>query len=176
MRSGIQPRKVRIILLASVHNVTKLHGTRVLLDGVSFQVSSGQKIALIGPNGCGKTTLLRDVVELNAWDSPVIRIGPSLRVAYCAQGQEVPRDEETIIDEVMRIGPTPRKRAGRGKASADLERRIAEVEQQKLDLERRMTEALANRNHREGRRAGKQLQQITAQLDNLYKKWIAESQ
>ena len=55
------------------------------------------------------------------------------------------------------------------------QKRITELEEQRLELERRVADAFARRDHREGRRAAKQLEQLKTQLDDLYEKWVAES-
>ena len=56
-----------------------------------------------------------------------------------------------------------------------LEQRIAEAEQKKLALERRIADAFENRDQREGRRAAKQLDQLRAHIDDLYEKWMVRS-
>jgi ATP-binding cassette subfamily F protein 3 len=69
----------------------------------------------------------------------------------------------------------PRQEKVRKESSAALEQRITEAEEKKLALERRITEAFEHRDHREGRRAAKQLEQLQAQIEDLYEKWMAES-
>jgi polar amino acid transport system ATP-binding protein len=58
-----------------VRNITKRFGDRLVLDGVSLNVRSGETVALIGPSGGGKSTLLRCLNGLNTFDSGEIRIG-----------------------------------------------------------------------------------------------------
>ena len=45
--------------IASLQNVTTHYGAQPVLRGVSFEINHGQKLGLIGPNGSGKTTILR---------------------------------------------------------------------------------------------------------------------
>ncbi|MCP4710427.1 MAG: ABC-F family ATP-binding cassette domain-containing protein, partial [Planctomycetes bacterium] len=78
-------------------------GRLELFDSVNWDMAGGQRWALIGPNGCGKTTLLRDIVDLGNWRNPAIRIGPSLSVGYCSQQQEVLDGDNTVFEELMEI-------------------------------------------------------------------------
>jgi polar amino acid transport system ATP-binding protein len=62
----------------AVEGVTKRYGPRLVLDGVSLSVSAGETVALIGPSGGGKSTLLRCLNGLNTFDGGTIRVGPHL--------------------------------------------------------------------------------------------------
>ena len=69
-----------------------------ILKHISFTVNSGERVGLIGPNGCGKTTLLRIIMgELMADTGGIQYNPPDLRISYLAQGLDVP-DETTIRD------------------------------------------------------------------------------
>ncbi|OXM14451.1 ABC-F family ATP-binding cassette domain-containing protein [Paenibacillus herberti] len=74
----------------------------LLLDNVSFEIKSTDKVAIIGPNGTGKTTLLRDIFN-NNHDS--IEIHADVKVAYLSQLQgEVLKDSNTILEEFIDAG------------------------------------------------------------------------
>ncbi len=60
----------------NVRNVTKRYGSRTILDNVSLTIPSGETIALIGPSGGGKSTLLRCLNGLNTFDGGEIHVGP----------------------------------------------------------------------------------------------------
>jgi ABC-type polar amino acid transport system ATPase subunit len=60
----------------AITNVTKRFGDRLVLDGVSLAVNSGETVALLGPSGGGKSTLLRCINGLNTFDGGEIRVGP----------------------------------------------------------------------------------------------------
>ncbi|HUS47168.1 MAG TPA: ABC transporter C-terminal domain-containing protein, partial [Phycisphaerae bacterium] len=64
---------------------------------------------------------------------------------------------------------------GPAETLTSLERQIAEAEQEKLSLERRMADAFERRDPREGRRAARQLQQLKAKLEGLYEKWMDQN-
>ena len=57
-------------------NVRKAFGERVVLDGVTLSICTGETVALLGPSGGGKSTLLRTVNALCDFDSGAIRVGP----------------------------------------------------------------------------------------------------
>ncbi|MFE0555110.1 ABC-F family ATP-binding cassette domain-containing protein [Paenibacillus sp. NPDC058910] len=74
----------------------------LLLENVSFEIKSTDKVAIIGPNGTGKTTLLRDIFN-NNHDS--IEINDDVRVAYLSQNQgEILKDSNTILEEFIDAG------------------------------------------------------------------------
>ncbi len=69
-----------------------------ILKHISFTVNSGERVGLIGPNGCGKTTLLRIIMGDELADMGGIQYTPpDLRISYLAQGLDVP-DQTTIRD------------------------------------------------------------------------------
>ena len=79
-------------------------GDRVLFRDARLEISCGERVALVGPNGSGKSTLLRDVVAHGAWEHPVLRVGPSLTVGYCAQDQDTLAADQTILDAFVDLG------------------------------------------------------------------------
>ncbi|PPK79598.1 ATP-binding cassette subfamily F protein 3 [Lacrimispora xylanisolvens] len=74
----------------------------ILLNDVNFEIKSTDKVALIGPNGTGKTTLLRDIYK-NSKDS--IEINETIQTAFLSQLQGEMLDEtETVLDYFFRLG------------------------------------------------------------------------
>jgi len=74
----------------------------ILLENVNFEIKSTDKVALIGPNGTGKTTLLKDIYK-NDHDS--IEINGDVKVAYLSQNQgEILNESNTILEEFADVG------------------------------------------------------------------------
>ncbi|MFM8977296.1 MAG: ABC-F family ATP-binding cassette domain-containing protein [Bacteroidota bacterium] len=69
----------------SVASISKSLGERVLFQNLSFGLDQGQKLGLLGRNGCGKTTLLRMVAGMDSPDQGEVRINKQIRVAYLEQ-------------------------------------------------------------------------------------------
>jgi ATP-binding cassette subfamily F protein 3 len=75
--------------MLQVSNLSKAYGDDVILEDVSFVVNPGQRVGLVGPNGCGKTTLLRIIVGQEQPDQGSVRFSPAeVTVGYLAQALE----------------------------------------------------------------------------------------
>ncbi len=73
-----------------------------LLENVNFEIKATDKVALIGPNGTGKTTLLREIFK-KANNS--IDLNPNIKTAYLSQNQgEMLNEDNTIVDEFFDAG------------------------------------------------------------------------
>jgi ATPase subunit of ABC transporter with duplicated ATPase domains len=86
----------------AAHDIHKSHGSQAVLRGVSLTVRPGDRIGVVGPNGIGKTTLLRILAGLEAPDAGSVRRSPpALEVGYLAQVPD-PRPSETLLELLAR--------------------------------------------------------------------------
>ncbi|HZC08399.1 MAG TPA: ATP-binding cassette domain-containing protein, partial [Ktedonobacterales bacterium] len=74
---------VSVALMA--RNISKSYGRHVVLRDVTFSLSQGERVGLVGANGAGKSTLLRVVAGVEEPDAGDVMLGPSLELGYLAQ-------------------------------------------------------------------------------------------
>ena len=86
----------------SIANAKKNYGFKNVLDDFSLDVNSGEKIGLIGPNGCGKTTLFKLITKEEGLDSGSISIRKGANVRLLSQMPPVVDDECTVRDILTR--------------------------------------------------------------------------
>ena len=86
----------------SIANAKKNYGFKNVLDGFVLDVTSGEKIGLIGPNGCGKTTLFKLITKEEGLDSGSISIRKDANVRLLSQMPPVVDDECTVRDILTR--------------------------------------------------------------------------
>ncbi|TLS49906.1 ABC-F type ribosomal protection protein [Paenibacillus antri] len=79
------------------------NGGAAVFAGGSLAVHRGDKLAVVGPNGAGKTTLLRLLTGELMPTAGTIRRHPELRIGYFSQQLEHLRDEETLLDSLLRV-------------------------------------------------------------------------
>ncbi|MFP1748351.1 ABC transporter ATP-binding protein [Lonsdalea quercina] len=87
-------------IVFELENANYQVGGKVLLNNFSAQVQRGDKIALVGPNGCGKTTLLKLMLGQLKPDSGRIHCGTKLEVAYFDQHRAELDPERTVMDNL----------------------------------------------------------------------------
>ncbi len=83
----------------SVENLSKAFD-RQLFKNAGFEVKRGEKVALLGPNGIGKTTMLKIIAGLLKADSGHVRLGSNVITGYYDQEQESLNYSNTVIDEI----------------------------------------------------------------------------
>ncbi len=76
------------MIVVGVNGFEKSFGADELFSDVSFSVESGDKIGLVGPNGCGKSTLFRLLVGEEPADGGQVHLGKDVKIAYMQQSGE----------------------------------------------------------------------------------------
>lgn len=86
--------------LVTLEHISKQYGDRVLLDGVSLLINSGDKIGLLGRNGSGKSTLLKIIAGVEDADEGNLTIWGKVRVRYLPQEPDLD-PEKTVLETVF---------------------------------------------------------------------------
>ncbi|MBI4206411.1 MAG: ATP-binding cassette domain-containing protein [Betaproteobacteria bacterium] len=87
-------------MVVELQEVSKRFGGTPVIDRFSARILRGDKVGLIGPNGCGKTTLLRLMLGELVPDAGSVRRGTRLAVAYFDQLREQLDEESTLVDAI----------------------------------------------------------------------------
>ena len=87
-------------LVAELENVKKSYGEKTLIASFSTRILRGDRIGLLGPNGIGKTTLLKLILGELEPDSGHIQHGTNLNIAYFDQMREQLNEEATLADTI----------------------------------------------------------------------------
>lgn len=90
----------------SIRNLSKAFGPLSLFSHVDMEIKRGERIAVIGNNGTGKSTLLKIIMDMLPADTGEIRPGSKVHVGYYDQEQQVLHPEKTIFDEIQDDYPT----------------------------------------------------------------------
>ena len=102
MEIGFNSDQFRADKVLWTEDLTKSFGGKALFSGVNATMrGTGERIALLGPNGCGKTTFLKILMGLEAPDKGEARFGPSVRFAYLPQVVEFSHPERTLYDTLL---------------------------------------------------------------------------
>lgn len=87
-------------LVAELQHVSKSYEGKRVIENFSCVVRRGDKIGLIGPNGCGKTTLLKLILGELKPDAGQVRLGTKLSIAYFDQFRAQLDDDATLIEVI----------------------------------------------------------------------------
>ena len=133
LKNGKAPAQDQTVELGSVetrmgkktielHHVSKRYGDKKILEDYSYIVLKNQRLGIIGPNGCGKSTVMKLIAGLEEPDSGEIEIGETVRIGYFAQEEQHMDDGQRVIDYVKDIAEYITTTDGKISASSLLER------------------------------------------------------
>ena len=100
MRGGFEETSFQGDEVFSVKNVAKRFGDRLLFSQVELSVKGGERIAILGDNGTGKTTFLQVLLGLEPGEGR-IRFGPTVKTAYLEQNVRFSHPERTLYDTML---------------------------------------------------------------------------
>lgn len=106
MRLVLEPRYVSGNDVLRVEDLSKSFPGQTLFTGISFEIKRGERVALIGNNGTGKTTLLKILNGLLPADTGKFTLGSKVQIGYYDQEHHVLHGEKTIFQEISDTYPT----------------------------------------------------------------------
>ncbi len=90
----------------TVESLTKAFPDKPLFDNISFEIKKGERVALIGNNGTGKTTMLKILTGMTRADDGHFRLGTNVKIGYYDQEHQVLHAEKTLFQEISDAYPT----------------------------------------------------------------------
>lgn len=105
-----------------LYDISKAYGDKVLFKHFSYIFKRFERIGFVGHNGCGKSTLMKILADLEQADSGVIEWGETIKIGYFAQECEVMDERERVIDYIKDAAEYVRTSEGLVSASKMLER------------------------------------------------------
>ena len=106
MRLSLEPRVVSGNDVLTVEDLAKSFPQQKLFSDISFQIKRGERVALIGNNGTGKTTMLKILNGLLDADAGSFSLGAKVQIGYYDQEHHVLHAEKTIFEEISDTYPT----------------------------------------------------------------------
>lgn len=100
MHFKLEPAKESGNDVLSVEGLSKAFGGNRLFDNVSFEIKKGEKVALIGNNGTGKTTILKIINHIIDTDAGKVKLGANVEIGYYDQEHNVLHMDKTAFDEI----------------------------------------------------------------------------
>ena len=98
---GFQAAEFRGDMLFTLEGVSKSYGDRLLFSDLELEVLGGERIALLGDNGTGKSTLLKILLKEERPDAGGVRFGPTVKVGYLPQIVRFEHPERNLVDTLI---------------------------------------------------------------------------
>lgn len=87
-------------LVVRAENVSYSYAGKPLIQSFSTEISRGDRVGIVGPNGCGKTTLLKILLGELAPQTGTVRLGTNLQIAYFDQMRTRLREDKTLVENI----------------------------------------------------------------------------
>ncbi len=87
-------------LVVRVENVSYSYEGKPLIQDFSTEISRGDRVGIVGPNGCGKTTLLKILLGKLSPQSGAVKLGSNLQIAYFDQMREQLREDKSLVENI----------------------------------------------------------------------------
>lgn len=101
----LEPRVISGNDVLSVEHLAKAYPGQQLFSDISFEIKRGERVALIGDNGTGKTTILKIINDMIEADAGVIKLGTNVHIGYYDQEHQVLHQEKNLIEEISDAYP-----------------------------------------------------------------------
>lgn len=88
--------------ILEINNISKTYGDKTVIQDFSHTYKRGDKIGIVGTNGCGKTTLLEIITEKTKADSGKVVLGQTVQIGYYTQNTPVEKPDTKVIDIIKR--------------------------------------------------------------------------
>lgn len=138
MSAPVKKQSVEIAGLSSrlgrktieAENICKSYNDNILIRNFNYIVLKNDRIGIIGPNGCGKSTLVNILTRKTEPDSGSVVIGETVKIGIFSQENEHMKGEQQVIDYIKDVGEYINTRGGKISASQLLERFLFNAEMQ----------------------------------------------
>lgn len=103
---NLEPRIVSGNDVLRVEGLSKSYPGQTLFADLSFEIKRGERVALIGDNGTGKTTILKIINEMVEADAGTMTVGANVHIGYYDQEHQVLHMEKTLMEEISDAYPS----------------------------------------------------------------------